>query len=209
MEPELDLDKVRDEKVVPVAHAVLNDMALLMVPEDASEKVDYNPIVLKILERTLDADFNIATENTYLFQLLLGALSGLNQAVQGCRYVRIDDVRYGKIGKKILSILATADIPLVGATPEEIVKAFEPVQEQLNVLIVEEKLTLIEVKYIMDNIFSGFDMVNSGFNASVADSSARAEAKLFGIETMPDLTMKQLNQVLTGDEKGDEPPVVG
>ena len=48
----------------------------------------------------------------------------------------------------------------------------------------------------MDNIFQSFTRVNNLFNENLAGNSARAEAKLFGIESMSDLTMRRLNDVL-------------
>lgn len=192
---------MRDEKCIPVARAVLNDMAVDMIPKNANEKVDFNPISLKILQRALDADLNIATENSYIFQLILGVLSGLNTTVQATVTVPIDDVRYGGIAKKILDIVATADLKMGSVTPEETTAMFVPVKEQINALFAVEKLSMLEVKYVMDNIFASFKTVTEIFNASVERSAARAEAKMFGVESMTDLSMKRLEEVLKSEVK--------
>lgn len=196
MPEEKNLEQLRDEKCVPVARGIINDMAISLVPDDANKKVDYNPIVKSMLERTLEADLNIATENTYIFQLILTAFAGLNKTVQECETVPIDDVRYGTIAKKILSILATANISLLTKTPEQEAIEFAPVKEQLNALFAQEKLSMLEVKYVMDNIFDSLSAVQNSFMLGVTSSAERAEAKLFGIEAMSDLTMKKLDDVL-------------
>lgn len=207
--PAPDLDKLRDEKCIPLARAVLNDMAIMLVPENANEKVDYNPLLKKILERTLEADTNIVMENPYIFQLMLGAMAGLNATVQLCAMSPIDDIRYGAIGKKIMGILATANVPLVamkdpkkGVDPKVIEADFAPVKEQIEALFAEEKLNIMEVKYVMDNLFESFSDVQTIFMASVGQSSEKAEAKLFGLQDITDLSMKKLDEVLTAPSTG-------
>lgn len=191
------LDQLRDEKCIPVAHGILNDIAVDLIPADANEKVDYNPILLKILQRNLEADLNITSDIPYVFQLVLGVLSGLNKTVQGVNTVPIDDVRYGAIGKKVLGILATANITIAEKVdPEQVDKEFAPVAEQLSALFAEEKLSMLEVKYIMDNIFESFNTVQNIHMTSIAQSTERAEAKLFGVEFMTDMTLGKLDKVL-------------
>ncbi len=197
-EKEVDLDKARDEKCIPIAREVLKDLATTLLPEDANKVVDYNPAILKIMKRSLDHDLNISTECTYIFQLILGAFTGLNKTVQGCSTILIDDVRYGRIGGQILTILSEANVRFGNVSPEEVEIDFAPVKEKINALFAEEKLSMMEVKYIMDNIFEGLKMVQSGFSESVEKSTQKAEAKALGIEFMSDLTMGRLNDVLMG-----------
>lgn len=195
---EPNLDKMRDERVVPLVHDTLHDLAELLIPEDASKEVNFNPLILKILERTFGADLNITTEVSYLFQMILSVLTVLNTTVQKTTTVPIDDVRYGAIAKKVLAIVAGEQFRLgQDVKPEELQADFAPVQEKINALFAEEKLTMLEVKYIMDNIFSSFTAVHNGFQSSLEQSAARAEAKLFGVDNMNDLTMKKLNEILT------------
>lgn len=191
-----DLDAARDIKVIPVARAVLNDMALELVPENAAEKIDYNSLLLKMLQRALDADLNLTSDNPYLFQLVLKLMSGLNATVQTCATVPIDDVRYGNIGRKILAILATANLTLPTTTPEQDLEEFAPVKEQISALFLEEKLTMIEVKYIMDNLFDSFGAVQNLFMMKMSEVSDQAAAKLFGLNDMTDLSMKKVDEVL-------------
>lgn len=196
-----DLEKQRDEKCIPIAKEVLKDLEQLMIPEDANNKIDLNPLILKLLTRTFDADFNIEMENSYLFQLVLGVLSGLNGAVQTCDTALIDDVRYGKIQKEILSYIADGNIRMGNVTPEDNTADFVPVKGKLNALFKRENMSMLEVKYVMDNIFDLFKKVTDIFNRSVEQSSARAEAKAFGIDSMHDLTMKKLDSVLKSEVK--------
>lgn len=198
---ETDLEKLRDEKCIPVAKAILKDLAQDLIPEDANKKIDFTPAVKNILTKTLEADLNISTENSYIFQLILGVFAALNTTVQACDTVLIDDVRYGAISKKILDIVASADIRMGNVMPEEIVLDFIPVKEQINALFAAEKLSMLEVKYIMDNIFTSFKTVTDMFNHSVQISSEKAEAKMFKVESMSDLTMKRLDEVLKEEVK--------
>lgn len=191
-----DLEKARDEKCIPIARAIFGDMVNTLIAEDASKEIDYNPLVKSILTKMLEADTNLLTENTYIFQLLLGVFSGLNRTVQMCETVQIDDVRYGNIARKILEIVAKHNVTIGNPTPDEVDKDFAPIKEELDVLFANEKLTIMEVKYIMDNIFTGFSDVQTIFNMSIEQSTKRAEAKSFGIEDMTDLSMKKLDGFL-------------
>src|ERR1035437_4700271 len=197
----MDLEQLRNDKCIPLARAILGDIALEeggMIPQDANDKIDYNPIVMKMLQKSLNADTNIATENSYVIQLILGVFAGLNKTVQQCNTVPIDDVRYRKITRQILQILVDAGegIRMGSVKPEETDADFVPVKEKLNVLFTEEKLSMLEVKYIMDNIFDSFTTITNLFNSSVEVQAGKAEAKLFGIQDMGDLSMKILDEKL-------------
>lgn len=196
---EENLDKKRDDKCFPVMRGVLSDMVTDLIPENANEKIDYNPIVKKILQRELDADLNLTTEVPYIFQGLLGVFAGLNITVQGCEMIPADDVRYGAIAKKVLGIVDDANVSLGDPSKEQIEKDFEPAKARLNALFAEEKLTAFEVKYIMDNIFDALKTVEGIIAAQIEDSASRAEAKLFGIDSKVDLTMKILDDVLKAE----------
>lgn len=191
-----DLDQLRDERVFPVARKVLDDLAETLIPEDPSLGVNHVPLVEKILSHTLDADFNITTECSYLFQVLLGALSGLNGVAQTAQVAPIASARYASIARKILGFVAEANIQLGTVTPEQTAVDFASVQEKLNALFAEENLNIVELKFVMDNIFESFNAVNTLYSAQIEKTTAIAEAKLFGIETMPDLTMRRLDDVL-------------
>lgn len=199
-----DLEKARDEKCEPLARGILQDMATDLIPENPHEKIDYRPITVKVLKRTLEADTNLTTENTYLFQLLLGVLSGLNATVQTCTTLPIDDVRYAGIGRKILEILANSNVKIVGLGEAQVPVEFSLIKDQINELFANEKLTMLEVKYIMDNMFESFTALNNGFSTSVEQSMARAEAKLFGIEAMSDVSMGLLDKVLKAEMNSEE-----
>lgn len=193
------LDQLRDEKVVPVARGVLVDMATDLLPNTADESADYSGMVTKVMQRVLDADLNIVQENSYLFQLLLGVTASLNKTVNTMELASIDEQRYMDIGRKMLSILATANIPMGGATMtlEEETAAFAPVKDQLSQLFTTEKLNLMEVQYIMNQIFDSFNAVQNTFMVTVANFAQKAEAKALGLEDYGDLSMKKINDVLT------------
>ncbi len=196
-----DLEKARDEKCFPVARAIMGDMAELLIPEDANKKIDFNPIILKMIGRMLEADTNVVMENSYVIQLILGVLSGLNATIQSCVTVPIDDIRYGAISKKILVMLSEANIKLGSLTPEEIKNEFAPLKDKINALFAEEKLSMHDVKYVMDNIFTTFNTVTAVFNKSVEASTKKAEEKALGLDSINDLTMKKLDSFLKSDFK--------
>lgn len=193
---EQDLEKLRDEKCVPVAQGMLGDIAEKLMPENANDKIDYNPVILALQQRTLDADLNVAMEVPYVFQLLTGALQALNTTVQTCTFVEADDIRYGAIGKKILGILAASGVKLVDVKPEDIATLYAPVKEQLQALFNEEKLTWLEIKYIMDNIFDAYGDVENAFMQILKQNGDKATAKLLGVPFVSDLGLKKLDEVL-------------
>lgn len=193
---DVDLEKLRDEKCIPVAKQVLEDLTTDLIAEDANVAVDFNPITIKVMQRMLDADTNIATENSYVFQLVLGAFAGLNKTVQKCTVANIDDVRYGRIAKEVLNILYRANIDLKPMADAELEVAYAPLLPDLNELFSREKLSMMEVKYVMDTIFTSFNTVTALVNTSVEGSAKKAEAKLFQIPDMLDLSMKKLDDVL-------------
>lgn len=197
---EPDLEKERDDRVVPVVRGMLIDLAAQMVPEDANKEVNYLPVILALLKRALDADLNIIMDNPYAFQIIKGVLVGLNVTVQQLKpSTDIDDVRFGRIAKQILGMVAVADIGLTPKTPEEVEASFAPVKEQLQALFDAEKLSWIEIKYIMDNIFASFDNVSGLFNRKVETALEKAEAKAMGVEYMSDLTMGKLDVFLKSE----------
>lgn len=192
---EVDLDKEREERCYPVVRGILTDMATDLLPQNGAEQ-NYTPLLMKVLGRSLEADLNLQMENPFLFQTLLGVIVGLNSTVMECTTVPIDDVRYAAIGKRILGIVATADIKLGTLTPEETTATFAPVKEQLNALFAEEKLSWMEVKYVMDSILAAVKEAEQRFSISIDQSLQKAEAKAMGVHDMSDLTMKHLDKFL-------------
>lgn len=197
MEP--DLDKARDEKCVPIAHDVLAFLAENLLPETPESTDQFDKAQLYILQKSLDLDLNITTEVQYLFQLMLGGLSGLNAAVQAVNLAPLDDARYAEIGRKILRVLAETKPRLTAVTPEDTAADFADAKMKLQVIFDEEKLNPLELKYITDTIFQSFTSLNNLVADSLSKSSEAAEAKLFGITFMSDLTVKHVNEVLMND----------
>lgn len=195
---DIDLEKLRDEKCIPIARQMVKELASDLLPVDGTA-IPAGPLAQKFLKFGLDADLNITTEASYIFQLTLGVLSGLNVTVQGVETVPIDDVRYFDIGRKILGFVTEHDVTIGSVTPDQTQVDFAPIKEKINALIAEEKLSMLEVKYIMDNIFKNFTLVNNLFSESLEENSRRAEAKLFGIEDMTDLSMSKLDSVLKAE----------
>jgi hypothetical protein len=189
----VDLEKVRDDKCVPVVRAILAEMPATLLADNI------DPLVLSILQKALDTDMNITTEAQYLFQLLLGGFSGLNTTLHSLSLEPVNDVRYTDISQKILQILSDANVRLTGVKADDIVKDFAKAKVQLQELFTTEKLTLIDLNYIVEKIFTAVTVVNNKVQENLASSTARAEAKIFGVESMSDVTVKHVNDVLTND----------
>lgn len=194
---EIDLDKARDEKCIPIARAMLGDMVTDFLPEDPHGKtLDHRKLVTKFLSRSLEANLNITTEVSYLTQLVLGVLSGVNATVQTCTLTPIDQERYTRISQGMLKIMAESDVPMTNIKKEDMEKVYALVKVKLNELFATENATQLDVKYVMDNLLQGFTSVNNLFSQSLEQSSQKAEAKLFGIDQMNDLTIGKINEVL-------------
>lgn len=198
---EPDLDKLRDQRCVPIARGILVDIATDLLTQVGDKKIEATTTVMKITQRALDADLNLVMENPYVFQLALKVYEGLNKTVQTCATAPIDDARYSAIAKKILDIVATANITITGIqayepTQEEAEKEWLPVRKQLDELFKANNLTWMEVKYIMDSTFSAINSVQNEFMTRMAISANAAEAKALGLEFFDDFSMKQVDELL-------------
>lgn len=189
---EPDLEALRDEKVFPIVRALMTEMGSDLV----NAEDNHTPLTLKALSLMLDADLNVAQEVSYVPQIILGALAGLNRTLQECEANEVDDVRMSEIANKILAIVAEANVTLGEVTPEVSIAEFAPVKEKINDLFIIEDLSRLEVKYITDKIFNSFSVFNNLIQSSITNATERMEVKILGIETLGDLTLKKLNDVL-------------
>lgn len=190
----LDLDKVRDDICFPIVRNIFKEFPDGLIVDDEMQK----QLQLKALSAMLSADLNIVQEVAYVPQLMLGILAGLNLTVQLTNPVN-DEERYQEIARKMLKFIVEDidNIPLGTVTPEEIAKAFQGVKLKLDKLFFEEEnLSRIEVKYVMDLIFTHFNTFNNEISSSITKSTEKMEAKILGIESMSDLTLKKLNEEL-------------
>jgi len=89
MVEEKNLEAERDARCFPVAQAILEGMAKNLLEEDGVKKTS-----LGALELTLQQDLNIVTDMSYIPQLILNALSGVNATVQVCDVNPLDEVKY-------------------------------------------------------------------------------------------------------------------
>lgn len=193
---EKSLDELRDEKCVPIVNDLIQELAKDMMPENANEGVNYTPIVTTILQKFLEENTNITTENDYIFQLILGSLSGLNGAINKSATLPIDNIRYVKVCKELLNILAKSGIEFGPATPNEISEKYEILLPDINELFAREKINTLESKYITDAIFETFKAIQGMVGTSIEKSMSKAEAKLFSVEDMTDVTMSMLDKIL-------------
>ena len=196
MKNELDLDAARDAKCIPLAREVLKEIVTDLIPAQIEGKMDQNPLILSTLKKSLEADLNITSEVPYIFQLILGVFSGLNKAIHSSTPVAVDEEKYRVITSKVLAIVSEANVKMGNVTPEESKADVDPITVKLNELFKAENLSFIEIKYVMDSLFRAFKQFSESFTGNLTQSSEKAEAKIFGVEFMSDLTMKKLNDVL-------------
>lgn len=194
-----DLDALRDEKCFPIVSGIINDIAIDMPIMASSTRKDFQPIVMKLLQRTLDADCNLMMENPYLFQLLGQQMAGLKSAVMQSKFVPLDEERYARIGREVLAIFATMEHKFGKQTPEETQAAFAPAIERINEVFEKEGLNGLEIDYIMSNMFGAVKNVQGIFKENVEDAVVKMEAKVLGVDDMSSLTMKRLDDVLRAD----------
>lgn len=195
-----DLDAIRDARVVPVAKGVLQDIAAEMSTADLSKDTDFTQLLIKILHRSLDADLNLTTENPYIFQLILGTFTAFSTVLQKAKITPTDDVRYAKIGREMLVLLAGVDVPMgTKVTPADQEKAIEAIQPQLEAIFEREKLTWLELKYILEGMLQSFKLNEQMFSGNVQRSVEKMEAKILGIDQMTDLSMKKLDDTLKAE----------
>lgn len=190
IEPEVNLEKLRDEKCIPIAQNIFKELSVDMMKSE-----DYTGVTLKALSLMLAFDLNITSEVSYINQLILSVLAGLNQTVQTCDLINDDD-RYNEIASKILVIVSNGNVRMGTLTPEEIIADFATVKEELKGLFVAEKLSQIEVEYIMKNIFTSFTNFNNLVGRQIEIATAKMECKILGIDTMSDLSLKKVDETL-------------
>jgi len=185
-----ELELARDKKCFPIAQTILTEISTGLLEEGGVKEV-----ALKAISLTLHEDLNVSQDMTYIPQLILGVLSGANATMQSCTTVPLDVERYKVIAKKILTILAEEKLKL-NINADETAVVFAGVKEKFDALFSEEKLNVLEVKYIMDSIFNHFAMFNNVLGASIESSMEKATAKLLGLDNTSDLTMKKLDEIL-------------
>lgn len=190
-----DLDKLRDDKCFPVARSIIKEFPNGLIPPKGK---DQKPFQLKCLSLMLNFDLNVSQEVSYVSQVILGVLAGLNKTVQETGMMEPDDERYIAITNKMFVIIGEEvdKITLGKVTPEDTTKDFSVIKDKFNALFAEEKLTRLEVKYIMDSIFEGYTGFNNAIQLLIANATERMEAKILGIESMSDLTLKKIDETL-------------
>lgn len=199
-EPVVDLEAVRDARVVPVAQGVLEDIASEAAAANIENQSDISGVMSKILIRTLEADLNLTTENTYVFQLVLGAYGALSSVIQNSKMREIDEARFARIGSQVLGILAKANVPMgTKVKSEDQVAALEALKPELEAVWAAEDLSWLEIKYVLEGVFRGLKTVENNFSVNVEMSLKRMEAKILGVADMSDVTMKKLDETLRAE----------
>lgn len=199
-EPVVDLEAVRDARVVPVAQGVLEDIASEAAIANIENQSDISGVMSKILIRTLEADLNLTTENTYVFQLVLGAYGALSSVIQNSKMREIDEARFARIGSQVLGILAKANVPMgTKVKSEDQIAALEALKPELEAVWAAEDLSWLEIKYVLEGVFRGLKTVENNFSVNVEMSLKRMEAKILGVADMSDVTMKKLDETLRAE----------
>lgn len=199
VEPE-NLETLRDQRVLPVVRGVLSDIAEAMPSTDITPNTDFTTLLIKVLQRSLDADLNLTTENPYVFGQVLSVFSAFNTVVQKSKMADAPDERFARIAGQMMRFMASVDVPLGrDVKPEEQEAAMMVLQPEFEALFARENLTSLEVTYILEGIMRALKMTEQLFSGNVARSVSKMEAKILNIDDMTDLTMKKLDETLRVD----------
>lgn len=197
-----DLELLRDNRVVPVAQGVLDDISKSMPSTDITPDTDFTTLLIQILQRTLDADLNLTTDNPYLFQLVLGVFAAFNTVTQKSKLTANDDSRFARIAGELMAIMVKANVPMgKDVKPAEQEKALEAYQGEFDAIFEREKLTSLELSYILEGMLRSFKTTEQLFSGNVQRSVQVMEAKILQIPDMTDLSMKTLDETLKGQIK--------
>lgn len=191
-----DLDAERDARVIPIVRAVFGDLISDVFLAEGAQ-ADYRQVVMKIMQKSLDADLNVVSDNPHIFSLLLDLFSAFNECVMQCKMPEINNDRLSKIGGEMMQLLQSANVPLgKDATKESQVKVLEDIKPQLEALFERESLTWLEIDYILKGLMNSVRTIEGEFTRNMRLSNDRMEAKILNIETLPDLTMSKLDWAL-------------
>lgn len=195
--PTRDLDKERDDRVIPVAQGVIEDLAGQTASLDINDKSEFTNVIIKILNRSLDADLNLVTDNPYVWQLIIGAFGAFTQVVMDSKMADSQDARYSKIAHEIMSLLAGAKVPMgMNVKTQDQVDALQSIKPQLEEIFAREMLTRLEVTHILEGLMNAMKVTNQVFENNVRNAVDRMEAKILQIDDMSDLTMRKLDTTL-------------
>jgi hypothetical protein len=198
--PKRDLDKERDDRVIPVAQGVLEAIAGQNVAVDVNDKSEFTNLIITILKSALAADLNLTTDNPYIFQLVLGVFGAFNQVVMTSKMSDMPGARYSLIAHEMMGLLAEAKVPMgMGVKTEDQVAAIRTIQPQLEEIFAREMLTSLEVRHILEGLMNALKVTEQSYSDSVQQGVERMETKILRIDSMTDLTMKQLDAALTAN----------
>ena len=192
MEDSKNLETVRDEKVFPIVQRLLKEISTDLI----GSKDEQKGLTLKVLSLMLASDLNVSSEVSYVPQLILKVFANINETLQSCTLIETDDARYNSILSKMLTIVSDAGIKFGNLTPDEVKVDFAPIKEKFNELFLAEKLTKIEMDYMIKNMFESFNVFNNLLSRSIESATEKMECKILGISTMSDLSLKRLDEVL-------------
>lgn len=196
------LEEIRDQRVAPVVKGVLEDLAASLPTTDITPQSDFTTVLIKVLQRTLDADLNLTMENPYVFQLALGVLSAFNDVVMECKKADPQDERYARVASRMMALMVSANVPIgMKVTADAQKEALRAIKPQLEEIFLAESLTSLEVSYILEGVLRSFKMIEQLFSGNVDRSVNRMEAKILGLEDITDLSMKKLDETLQRDIK--------
>lgn len=196
-EPVRNLDQERDDRVIPVAQGVLEDLAGQTASLDINDKSEFTNVIVKILNRSLDADLNVVQDNPYVWQLIISVFGAFTQVVMDSKMADSQDARYSSIAHEIMTLLAGAKVPMgMKVTTQDQVAALQSIKPQLEEIFAREMLTRLEVTHILEGLMNAMKVTNQVFENNVNSATNRMEAKILQIDDLSDLTMKKLDSTL-------------
>lgn len=196
--PGPDLDAERDARVAPVAQGVIEDLAGQNTGVDVNNRSEFTNVIVKILKRSLAADLHVSTDNSYIFQLVLGAFGAFNSVVMSAKMADPQTERYAKIAHEMMELFAKANVPMgMKVKSEDQIAALQSIKPQLEEIFAREMLTNLEVTYILEGLMNALKVTEQVFGQNIENSIKRMEAKVLQLEDIDDLTMNKLDWALT------------
>lgn len=102
------------------------------------------------------------------------------------------------IAEEVLQIIARHKPSAKQLSHEEYVAQFTPIQQDIMKLFLETKVTISEATYVWSIVQALKDQAANLTNNSLQMAFDRAQQKLFKVDSVRDLTVNQLDDILKG-----------
>lgn len=108
------------------------------------------------------------------------------------------DQKCEPVAQEIIQIIARANPSVKDMSKEwdKVIKEYGPIQVQVNRMMKEKGLTISEVNYTWSIVQQVIDAVKRLSNESIQRAYELAEAKLFKVENLSDVSLQDVDNIL-------------